>query len=121
MRRRQAASSSGLTGEQLDQLVAFGLVAKIGPSGHFDGDDLVVATTVAEMAAYGLEARHLRPFRTSADREAGLVEQVVTPMRRRRNPDAKARADEAVRELAALSVRLHAALVKSALTPDRRR
>ena len=43
-----------------------------------------------------------------------MVEQVVTPMRRRRNPDAKARADEAVRELAALSVRLHAALVKSA-------
>ena len=119
--RDELLASSGLDSDQLDQLVAFGLVAKTGPSGHFDGDDLVVATTVAEMAAYGLEARHLRSFRTAADREAGLVEQVVTPMRRRRNPDAKARADEAVRELAALSVRLHAALVKSALTPDRRR
>jgi DNA-binding transcriptional MerR regulator len=119
--REELLSSSGLTDEQLDQLVTFGLVPKVGANGHFDGDDLVVATTVAEMAAYGLEARHLRPFRTSADREAGLVEQVVTPMRGRRNPDAKAQADEAVRELAALSVRLHAALVKSALTSDRRR
>ena len=119
--RDELVASSGLTEEQLDQLVTFGLVAKPGASGHFDGDDLVVARTVAEMAAYGLEARHLRSFRTAADREAGLVEQVVTPMRRRRSPDAKSRADEAVRELAALSVRLHAALVKSALTSERRR
>ena len=119
--RAELLESSGVTADQLDQLVTFGLVAKIGANGHYDGDDLVVATTVAEMAAYGLEARHLRSFRTAADREAGLVEQVVTPMRRRRNPDAKARADEAVRELASLSVRLHAALVKSALAPERRR
>jgi DNA-binding transcriptional MerR regulator len=119
--RDELLASSGLTDDQLEQLTTFGLVAKVADSGHYDGDDLVVATTVAEMAAYGLEARHLRSFRNAADREAGLVEQVVTPMRRRRSPDAKARADDAVRELAALSVRLHAALVKSALAPDRTR
>ena len=121
MTRAELLESSGLTDDQLDQLVTFGLVRKVGNAGHYDGDDLVVATTVAEMAAYGLEARHLRPFRTAADREAGLVEQVVTPLRGRRGPDAEARADEAIRELAALSVRLHAALVKAALTGDRRR
>jgi DNA-binding transcriptional MerR regulator len=119
--RAELLSSSGLSEDQLDQILAFGLVAKPRGGEHFDGEDLVVAKTVAEMAAYGLEARHLRPFRTAADREAGLVEQVVTPMRRRRNPDAGSRADDAVRELAALSVRLHAALVRAALTPDRGR
>ena len=65
------------------------------------------------MAAFGLEARHLRAFKAAADREVGLVEQVVTPQRNQRGAEAKARADEMVRELAALSVRLHAALVKS--------
>ena len=75
----------------------------------------MVAKTVAEMSAYGLEARHLRPFRNAADREVGLVEQVVAPMVNQRNPEARQRADEVVRELSALSVRLHAALVKAAL------
>ena len=71
-----------------------------------------------ELAAFGLEPRHLRAFKTAADREVGLFEQVVTPLMRQRNPEAKARAEEAVRELAALSVRLHAALVKAGLRAE---
>ena len=63
----------------------------------------MVARTVAELAAFGLEPRHLRAFKAAADREVGLVEQVVTPLRRQRNPEARARAEEAARELAALS------------------
>ncbi len=70
---------------------------------------LVIAQTVAEMARFGIEPRHLRSFKAAADREVGLVEQVVTPLVRQRNPEARARAEEVVRELAALSVRLHAA------------
>ena len=49
--------------------------------------------------------------------EVGLVEQVVTPLVRQRNPEARARAEEVARELAALSVRLHASLVKAGLRP----
>ena len=49
----------------------------------------MVAKTVAEMAAYGLEARHLRAFRSAADREVGLVEQVVAPLAKQRNPEAR--------------------------------
>ena len=46
-----------------------------------------MAHTAAELAAYGVEPRHLRPFRTAADREIGLVQQVVTP---HRSPSPKA-------------------------------
>jgi hypothetical protein len=67
------------------------------------------------MTDFGLEPRHLRAFRASADREVGLLSQIVTPMTRQRDPDARARADEVVRELAMLSVRLHALLVKTGL------
>ena len=83
--------------------------------GYYDGDALVVAKAIAEMSAYGLEPRHLRAFRTAAEREASLVEQVVSPLLRQRDPDARARAEEAAREMGALSVKLHTALVRSAL------
>jgi hypothetical protein len=67
------------------------------------------------MARYGLEGRHLRAFRTTAEREVGLFSQVVGPMARQRGSEARARAEETVRELASLSVRLHAALVQIGL------
>ena len=54
-------------------------------------------------------------MKAAADRDAGLVEQVVAPLRRHRNPQTRAHAEATARELAALSVRLHAALVHSAL------
>jgi len=119
--RQELLDSSGLTDEQLEQLESYGVVTARRKAQPFDADDLVVARTVAEMSAYGLEARHLRSFKAAADREAGLVEQVTTPFRGSRDPEAKAKAEEVVRELAALSVRLHAALVKSAIARDRRR
>ena len=73
------------------------------------------------MAAFGIEPRHLRQFKVAADREIGLVEQVVTPLARQRDPDSRQRADDAIRELAALSVRLHASLVRSGLARGLRR
>jgi DNA-binding transcriptional MerR regulator len=119
--RQELLDSSGLSSAQLEQLESYGLVTARRKAQPFDAEDLVVARTVAEMASYGLEARHLRSFKAAADREAGLVEQVTTPYRGSRDPDARSKADEVVRELAALSVRLHAALVKSAIARDRRR
>jgi hypothetical protein len=74
-----------------------------------------VLRAAAGLARFGIEPRHLRPFRTAADREAGLVEQVVAPLRRQRGPEAAGRADETAREVAALCARLHSALVSSAL------
>ena len=116
--RDELLSSAGLAPEQLDQLEQFGLLSKRGAGGSYDGDALVVATCVAEMARYGIEPRHLRQYRTAADREIGLFEQVVTPLMRQRNPEARGRAEEAVRELAALSVRLHATLVRAGLRAE---
>ena len=105
----------------LDELEQYGLLSARAGGSHYDGDALVVAKTVAEMARFGIEARHLRPFKAAAEREIGLVEQVVTPLVRQRNPEARARAEEVARELAALSVKLHATLVRAGLGPGLRR
>jgi len=119
--RAELLSAAGLTPDQLDQLEQYGLIAPRQGGSHYDGDALVVAKTVAEMSRFGIEARHLRPFKSAAEREIGLVEQVVTPLVRQRNPEARARADEVARELAALSVKLHATLVRVGLGPGLRR
>ena len=99
----------------LDAIESFGLLGPRHGDTHYDANALVVARTVAAMSGFGIEPRHLRAFKTAADREVGLVEQVITPLLRQRNPEARARAQQVARELAALSVALHAALVRAAL------
>ena len=115
--REELLSSSRLSEEQLVEIEGFGLIA---PKGRFyDGDALAIATTVAALAGYGIEARHLRAFKTAADREVGLVQQVVTPLYKQKNTDSKARAEEMVKELSSLSVQLHTALVRAGLNESR--
>jgi DNA-binding transcriptional MerR regulator len=119
--RAELLTAAGLDDSQLEQLEQYGLLSRRTGASHYDSDALVIAKTVAEMARFGIEARHLRPFKAAADREIGLVEQVVTPLVRQRNPESRARADEVVRELAALSVKLHSTLVRQGLGPGLRR
>jgi len=111
--REELLQSSGLNDAQLVELESFGLVTIKGR--YFDADALAVSRAVAEMAAFGIEPRHLRAFKTAADREVGLVEQVITPLLRQKGSESAARAEEVQRELASLSIRLHAALVASGL------
>lgn len=116
--RAELCESAGVEDGLLHQLESYGLVQPDGQ--HYDGDALAVARAAAELSAFGIEPRHLRTFKTAADREVGLIEQVVTPLLRQRGAEARARAEEVGREIAALSVRLHAALVKSQLAMTRR-
>ena len=113
--RRELVKIAEISEDLLDQLEQFGLITARAGTGHYDTDALVVAKTARELADFGLEPRHLRAFKTAADREVGLVEQVVAPQKRGRDTAAKARAEETVSEIAALSVRLHATLVKIGL------
>ncbi|MFD7628141.1 MerR family transcriptional regulator [Streptomyces sp. NPDC059851] len=99
---------------QLAEWESYGLLAE-APGGGYDADALTVARLVADLGRFGLEPRHLRAMKAAADREAGLVEQVVAPLRRHRNPQTRAHAEATVKELAGLSVRLHEALVQAAL------
>lgn len=111
--RAELLAASKLTTEQLTEIESYGLIVIRGR--HYDSDALAVARAVADISAFGIGARHLRSFKTAADREIGLVEQVTTPLLRQKGSEAKARADEVERELASLSIRLHAALVRAGL------
>jgi DNA-binding transcriptional MerR regulator len=115
--REELVSASGLTDGALTELESFGLITIRGR--HYDADSLAIATAVAQMSAFGIEPRHLRSFKSAADREIGLIEQVVTPLNRQKSSDSKARAEEVSKEIAALSIRLHAGLVRAGLNRPR--
>ena len=115
--REELLKASGLTDTQLVDLESYGFVALRGR--HYDSDALSVAQSVAEMAGFGIETRHLRSFKSAADREIGLIEQVITPIIRQKSADSKARAEEVQKQIASLSVRLHASLVRAGLNRPR--
>ncbi len=113
----ELAAASGVEVATLESLVDFGLLVGTKVAGHtyFDDEALQVATLAAGFARFGVEPRHLRLYKNAAEREAGFVEQIVIPVVRQRNPEARARAHETVDELARLGQELRASLLRSAL------
>lgn len=112
--REELAERSGAPPGLLSDLEQHGLLAA-RTGGWYDQDALAVVAVAVQLAEYGVEPRHLRAYRTAADREVGLFTQLVAPLVRQSDPAARARAEETLRELAALSQRLHAALVRAGL------
>jgi DNA-binding transcriptional MerR regulator len=112
--RAELIRRTGVAEQVLTELERLGLVTS-RPPGWYDADAVVIVEAVVGLARYGLELRHLRSFRTGADREVGLFAQLLTPLMRQNDPAAQARAAETARELTALSQRLHAALVRAGL------
>ena len=113
--RAELLRAADVAEDVLGALESYGLIAPDRITDRYHADDIAIARTAGRLAGFGIEPRHLRVFRTAADREAGLVEQVVEPLRRQRGPESAARAEETTRELAALCVELHSALVSAAL------
>ncbi|MFE5393784.1 MerR family transcriptional regulator [Streptomyces sp. NPDC056568] len=112
--RDELLVAAGIGDQELKEWESYGLVAPLA-DGAYDAEAATVASLVLELGRFGIEPRHLRVMKAAADREAGLVDQVVAPLRRHRNPQTRAHAEARTKELAGLAVRLHAALVQSAL------
>ncbi len=109
--RAELLEAAGLDEETLTELEDYGLLAPTAR--RYDDDALKVARSVGALARFGLHARHLRAVKAAAEREAGLVEQTVAPILKRRAPGAIGEADEVARELSALLLDLHAALLRT--------
>jgi DNA-binding transcriptional MerR regulator len=119
--RVQLAERAGLGEAEVAELEQYGLLVP-ADAGHYTGEALTVARLAAALTAYGLQARHLRPYRATADREVGLLAQLVLPVARHSGSGGGVdRALETVHELAALCAQLHAALVRQGLRDVLRR
>ncbi len=104
----QLCERSGATPELVKELAEFGLLEARTEGGErlFSETDVDVAAACARLAQFGIAPRHLRTFRTAADRQAALVEQLVAPSLRSRNPERRAAGHQELQTLAELSQEL---------------
>ena len=80
---------------------------------YYDDTEREIVRAVTELARYGVGGRNLRVFRSSADREANLLQQILAPALRSRNPQRRKEAVEALENLAAVATHLkHLLLVR---------
>ena len=117
MTMAELAAASGLEDDDLRELERYGLLTgrRAASSVYYDEEALMVAQLAAGFMKYGVEARHLRMYKTAGEREAGFLEQVVMPMLKQRNPQARRQAADALSDLTRLGQGLRAAMLRQAL------
>ena len=119
--RAEILQTSGLDEATLAELESFGLVTpradgrSVGGQPLFDEHDLALAEVARGFADAGLDVRHLKAWKIAAEREAGLFEQRVLPILRRRAPDSRSEANALLDDLTELGGRLRAILLARSL------
>jgi len=113
----ELAEAGGLSVRDIRDLERFGLIEArdTGGASSYDGDALIVAQTAAGFLQHGIEARHMRSYKVAVDREAGLFEQIVSPVLKQRNPEARTRASRTVTELIRLGEVMRGVLLRREL------
>jgi DNA-binding transcriptional MerR regulator len=113
----ELAGASGLPPHRLAELERYGLLAGkvVGDAAYYDEEAVVVAKLAAGFLDFGVEARHLKMYKSAAEREVGLFEAVVLPMLKQRNPQARKQALVALIEMSRLGQSMRAAMVREAL------
>jgi len=108
---------SGLAMRDLRDLERYGLIESfaVGDSVYYDADALVIAQTAAGFLQHGIEARHMRSYKVAVDREAGLFEQIVLPLLKQRNPEARQTARDTIAELVRLGQQMRGVLLSREL------
>jgi DNA-binding transcriptional MerR regulator len=112
--REDLLERSGVDEELLTALLKAGVITT-GPGGFFDEHAVVILQCARALSEYGVEPRHLRAFRSAADRQSDLIAQIAGPLVKAGKAGARDRADDLAREVAALAITLHTSLIKSAV------
>lgn len=121
LNRAELARLAGLDERTVRELEGYGLLpppVSTGDEEVYDEQAVVVARLARGFLRHGVEPRHLRMYKTFAEREAGFVSQLVTPLLRQRNPEARQEARDVVSELARLGGGLRAAMLRLALRDE---
>ena len=112
--REDLLERSGVDDGLLTSLLRAGVITT-GSGGFFDEHAVVILQCARALSEYGVEPRHLRAFRSAADRQSDLIAQIAGPVVKAGKAGARDRADDLAREVAALAITLHTSLIKSAV------
>jgi DNA-binding transcriptional MerR regulator len=110
----EMAAATGISADQIKELESFRLVCSHGPASapYYDGDDHAMLVVLKSFLDQGFQARQLGIYRRFAEQEADLFESKVSPMMRRRNPEARREAVEMLKELSRAGRRLKQELLR---------
>jgi DNA-binding transcriptional MerR regulator len=111
--RTELIRGAGANAMLLNDAIAASLIL---PADRFTEDVLAVLSALVELQRSGIEPRHLRGFRASAERELGLIESALMPISRRKDSSSRTRAAEMAREIAGQLEIVRSSLIRSALT-----
>jgi DNA-binding transcriptional MerR regulator len=106
---------TGADPKLVSELVEFGVIKGVtrGSMRYYDETEREIIRAVSELARYGVGGRNLRVFRSSADREAQLLQSILAPALRSRNPERRKEAIEALENLASVTTHLkHLLLIR---------
>ena len=110
--RDDVLKRSSLTSEQLDALIDVGLITPIDSSDVFPPEAGLIATEARRLMEHGLEPRHLRSIRLAADRESDLLTQLVAPLLKASNSEARTRARDTLESCSGSVRTIHRALLE---------
>jgi DNA-binding transcriptional MerR regulator len=113
--RSDLLKRSKLEEGELDALIDIGLIRPIRDSVVFPPEAGIVALEAKRLMDQGLEARHLRTVRLSSEREADLLKQLVAPLLKATNPEARARAKDVLESSSDSMQAMHRALLATEL------
>ena len=104
----ELCNRASVSPELVRQLEEFGIVISRSESGEriYGESEADIAAACARLARFGVDARHLRTFLTGAGRQAALVEQLVAPGLRSRNPERRKNALEDIEALSRVAQEL---------------
>ncbi len=113
----ELASASGLSQSEIMELQKFGLIEPLddGALRHYGSEALIVAKVAAGFLTHGVEPRHLRAYKSAAEREAGLMEQRIMPMVMQRTAQSRKQSQDTLAELINLGSELRLSLLRCAL------
>src|SRR4051812_47142758 len=107
-RLQEVLDETGADPKLVRELEEYGVIKGQRRDGDtlYDDTEKEIIRAVTELARFGVGGRNLRVFRTSADREAALLEQILAPSLRSRNPERRKEAVEALENLASIASHL---------------
>ena len=111
----EVLNDTGADRELVKELEDYGVIKGERHDGEllYDDTEREIVRAVTQLKRFGVGGRNLRVFRTSADREAALLEQILAPALRSRNPERRKEAVEALENLAAIAAHLkHLLLIR---------
>lgn len=112
-KRAELLRECGASAELLQEAVSASVIA---PAEVYGEESMAVLKALVELQRNGIEPRHLRGFRASAERELGLIESALAPVARRNDVSSRAKTAELAREISGQLDVVRGSIIRSALS-----